>query len=63
MKQHIMVAKWILVVGGLLVAYQGVTGKDLIASTLGSLAMIVDVVVFGGAALFLAYHLLTMKKK
>lgn len=58
-----MVAKWILVLGGLLTAYKGITGTDLIASTLGSMEQLVDIVVFGGAALVLGYHLLVMKKK
>lgn len=63
MKTYVVVAKWILVIGGLLTAYRGITGTDLIASTLGSLEPVVDIVVFGGAALLLGYHLLTMKKK
>lgn len=56
-------SKWILIVGGLLTAYQGITGANLVDSVFGSVAMYVNVVVFGGAAVYLAYGLLTMKKK
>lgn len=63
MKPHVKVAKWILILGGLIIAYEGFTGVDLIESTLGSLEPIVDIVVFGGSAVYLAYHILTMKKK
>ncbi len=58
-----MTAKWILVLGGLLWAYEGVTNSDLIEKTLGSLEPTFDVVVMGGSAVILAYHLLTMKGK
>ena len=63
MKSLTVASKWVLVVGGLVIAYEGLTGTDLIETTLGSLEMVVDVVVFGGAALVLAYRLLTMKGK
>ena len=63
MKHYVMLSKWILVIGGLLIAYEGLTNKDLIEMTLGSLEQVVDIVVFGGAAVILGYHLLTMKHK
>lgn len=56
------VAKWVLVVGGLLWAYEGIMGSDLTETVFGGLEPIVDVVVFGGSAVFLAYHMLTKKK-
>ncbi len=56
-------SKWLLIVGGLLTAYQGLTGTNLVDSVFGSVSMYVDVIVFGGAAVYLAYGLLTMKKK
>lgn len=63
MKIHLMLAKWILVLGGLLWAYEGFTGSDLIETVFGSLEPIIDIVVFGGSALILGYHMLTMKGK
>lgn len=64
MKSYMMLVKWVLVVGGLLRAYEGLTKTDLILTTVGSnLAPMVNIVVFGGSAVLLAYHLLTMKKK
>ncbi len=56
-------AKWVLVAGGLVLAYQGLTNTDIIQTVFGGLEPIVDVVVFGGAAVFLAYHLLSKKSK
>lgn len=56
-------SKWVLVVGGLLIAYQAISGSNLVDSVFGSFSMYVNVVVFGGAAVYLAYGLLTMKKK
>ncbi len=55
-------SKWILIIGGLSVGYQGLTGVDLIGTTLGGLKMIVDLLV-GLAAINLAYVLLTNTKK
>ena len=56
-------SKWVLIVSGLVAAYQGFTGTNLVESVFGSLGMYVNVIVFGGAAVYLAYGLLTMKKK
>lgn len=58
-----MGAKWILVLSGLLWAYEGLTGVDLVESVFGSLEALIDIVVFGGAALLLGYRLLTVKAK
>ena len=63
MKSLIMPAKWVLVLGGLLWAYEGLTGSDLIETIFGTMEPIVDIVIFGGAAVILGYHLLTMKSK
>ncbi len=63
MKTHVMVAKWILVLGGLPWAYEGLTNSDLIENIFGTMEPVVDVVVFGGSAVLLGYHLLTMKHK
>lgn len=56
-------SKWILIVGGLLTAYQAFSNVNLVSSVFGTFSMYVDVVVFGGAAVYLAYGLLTIKKK
>jgi uncharacterized membrane protein YuzA (DUF378 family) len=56
-------SKWILVVGGLGWAYMGYSRMDLFQQFLGDFAPMLELVVFGLAALYLAYHLLTMKGK
>ena len=58
----VRVASWILVAGGLLWAYEGVTNTDLIQAVFGNLEPTVDVVVFGGAALYKLYFMLNKKK-
>lgn len=63
MKTHVKIAKWILVFGGLLLAYEGLTDTNLIESIFGSLEPVIDIVVFGGAAVLLGYHLMMMKSK
>lgn len=55
-------SKWVLIVAGLNAAYQGFTGTDLVSSVVGSFSMYVNIIVFGGAAVYLAYNLLTKKK-
>jgi len=62
-KSLVMAAKWVLIVGGLAWAYEGLTNTDFIEEVFGSLEPMFDIVVFGGAAVVLAYHLLTMKAK
>lgn len=63
MKEYKPVLVWVLIVGGLLWGYQGVTGTNLLTSVLGvSVASIVEIVV-GIAALLLAYMKLTTGKK
>ena len=63
MRMHVMIAKWILVLSGLLWAYEGFTGGDLVETVFGSMEPIVDIVVFGGAAVILGHRMLTMKPK
>ena len=54
---------WLLVVGGLLWGYEGLTGMNLLVSVVGmQLANIVEIIV-GIAALVVAYLKLTMKSK
>lgn len=63
MKEYKPIIVWVLIVGGLLWGYEGVTGTNLLADILGvSVASIVEIVV-GVAALLLAYMKLTAKKK
>jgi uncharacterized membrane protein YuzA (DUF378 family) len=63
MKQYKPVLIWLLIIGGLLWGYEGVTGTNLLMSVLGSsVASIVEIIV-GIAALVLAYIKLTMKGK
>ncbi len=56
-------SKWVLIVGGLSTAYEAFSGVNLVQSAFGSFSMYVNVVVFGGAAVYLAYVILTVKKK
>lgn len=54
---------WLLVVGGLLWGYEGLTGMNLLVSVLGlQLANILEIIV-GIAALVVAYLKLTTKTK
>lgn len=63
MKEYKPVLIWILIVGGLLWGYEGVTGTNLLVSVVGmSIANIVEIIV-GIVALLLAYIKLTMKGK
>lgn len=61
MKEYKPVMVWVLVVGGLLWGYEGVTGTNLLVSVLGSAASVVEVIV-GVVALLVAYLKLTAKK-
>ena len=62
MKEYKPILIWILIVGGLLWGYEGVTGTNLLASVAGmQIASIVEIIV-GIVALLLAYIKLTMKK-
>lgn len=61
MKEYKPVMVWVLVVGGLLWGYEGVTGTNLLVSVLGSTASVVEVIV-GVVALLVAYLKLTTKK-
>ena len=63
MKEYKPIFIWVLIVGGLLWGYEGVTGTNLLMSVLGiSIANIVEIVI-GVAALALAYMKLTMSGK
>lgn len=63
-KMLMMVTGWVLVVGGLLMGYEGLTGTDMVGMMLGpSLAMMVNVVVFGGSALVAGFLMLSAKGK
>ena len=63
MKEYKPIFVWVLIVGGLLWGYEGVTGTNLLMSVLGiSIANIVEIVI-GVAALALAYMKLTMSGK
>ncbi len=57
------IAKWILVIGGLAWAYEGIMGNDIIEQIFGSLEPTVDVVVFGLSAVYLAYFMVTKPYK
>lgn len=62
MKSLFMVATWLLVVGGLLWGYMGVTHTDLLGNTVGAgLADIVEILV-GLSAVWVGYVMLTGKK-
>lgn len=62
MKEYKPVLIWILIFGGLLWGYEGLTGTNLLSSILGtSFANIIGIVI-GIAALALAYLKLTNKK-
>ncbi len=63
MKEYKPIFVWVLIVGGLLWGYEGVTGTNLLMSVLGtSITNIVEIVV-GVVALLLAYMKLTMSGK
>ncbi|HVZ66765.1 MAG TPA: hypothetical protein VG917_00715 [Patescibacteria group bacterium] len=54
---------WVLIVGGLLWGYDGLTGNNLLVTSLGlSLANVIEIVV-GIVAVIVAYLKLTGKKK
>lgn len=63
MKNLVVVAQWALILGGLVIAYEEFSGVNLVNQFFGTLATAVNVVVFGGAAVILAYHLLAGKKR
>ena len=63
MKEYKPILIWILIIGGLLWGYEGVTQTNLLASVVGmQVASIVEIIV-GIVALLLAYIKLTMKGK
>ncbi|MBI3342093.1 DUF378 domain-containing protein [Candidatus Curtissbacteria bacterium] len=54
---------WLLVVGGLLLGYQGLTNSNLVEKLLGGqLEMVVNVIV-GAAAVLVGYGMLSGKKR
>lgn len=58
-----MVAGWLLVVSGLAWAYTGFTNNDLIGAVFGGLAPVVQIALFGGAAIYMVYVMVGPKKK
>ncbi len=63
MKEYKPVLIWILIVGGLLWGYEGVTQTNLLASFVGMQAASIVEIIVGIVALLLAYIKLTMKGK
>ena len=63
MKEYKPIFVWVLIVGGLLWGYEGVTGTNLLMSVLGAYVASVVEIVVGVVALLLAYMKLTMKGK
>ena len=62
-KSLTVLSKWLLILGGLALGYQGFTNTDIIRQVFGSVESYVDIVVFGVPAVYLAYVMLTKKKK
>lgn len=54
---------WILIVGGLLLGYQGVAHQDFLISVLGqSIGSAIDIII-GVAALVVGYSMVSKKKR
>jgi uncharacterized membrane protein YuzA (DUF378 family) len=62
-KSLTVLSKWLLITGGLVLAYEGFMSADLVEQLFGTLTMYVKVLVFGVPAVYLAYVMLTRKKK
>ena len=54
---------WILVVGGLLVGYEGLTGTDLLEQLLGGQVVMAADVLIGAAAVLVGANQLSGKKR
>lgn len=59
---HLLWAKWVLVAGGLITAWEALGGISPVYM-LGSLGRLVDILVFGGAAVMVGLHLYKKHKK
>jgi uncharacterized membrane protein YuzA (DUF378 family) len=62
-KSLIVLSKWLLILGGLALAFEGFMGTDLVEQVFGGLSMYIKLVAFGVPAVYLAYVMLTKKKK
>jgi uncharacterized membrane protein YuzA (DUF378 family) len=62
-KSLTILSKWLLVIGGLVLAYQGLMGRDIVEQMFGGMKMYVDIIVFGIPAVYLAYVMLTKPSK
>jgi len=63
MKEYEKYFVWILVLGGLLLGYQGIAHQDFLVSVLGSsIGTAVDIII-GVAALVVGYSMVSKKKK
>lgn len=63
MKEYEKYFVWILVVGGLLLGYQGIAHQDFLINVLGqSIGSAIDIII-GVAALVVGYSMVSKKKK
>ncbi len=63
MKEYEKYFVWLLVVGGLLLGYQGVAHQDFLMSVLGSsISSAIDIII-GVAALVVGYTMVSKEKK
>ena len=63
MNNPMYIAKWILVIAGLAWAYKGFSSNNIVESTFNGLESTIEIIVFGGAAVYVAYALMTKKSK
>lgn len=63
MKKYESYLIWLLVIGGLLLGYQGITGEDILENLLGSQIKMLGNVIIGVAAVLIGYSQLTGKKR
>ena len=63
MKKYEKYLLWLLVLGGLLGGYEGLTGTSLVEQTLGSQLGMVGDVIIGVAAVLVGYSQLSGKKR
>lgn len=63
MKEYEKYFVWLLIVGGLLLGYQGIAHQDFLMSVLGpSIGSAIDIII-GVAALVVGYSMVSKKKK
>ena len=65
MKVLMKIAGWLLVIGGLVLGYEGLTDKDLVEVIFGTNSMIELIIdsAFGISAIIVAFGLITCCKK